>query len=161
MINVLFVCLGNICRSPLAEGIMNSQLEEAGLENQVYVSSVGTGTWHLGNSPDDRTHRIAEANGITLDSVAEHVDEKPLDKFNYILVMDESNRQDVEESDPEGANLHKIYLMREFDPEAKGTLAVPDPYMGGDHDFESVYSILSRSIEQFIKYLQQQHELKA
>lgn len=156
MIRVLFVCLGNICRSPLAEGIMEKQLKEQGLEQEVEVSSAGTGTWHLGNRPDERTLNVANANGITLNSIAEHVADKTLDDYDYILVMDDNNRSDVEGLDVNGVNLHKIFLMREFDPEAKELLSVPDPYMGGESDFDGVFNVLNRSINNFIQFLRQQ-----
>jgi protein-tyrosine phosphatase len=159
MVRVLFVCLGNICRSPLAEGIMEKQLKEMGLDQEVEVSSAGTGTWHLGHEPDERTHSVAGANGITLNTIAEHVEDKTLEAYDYILVMDENNRSDVESSDIDGANLHKIFLMREFDPEVNELMSVPDPYMGGEADFDGVFNVLNRSITNFIHFLRQQHAL--
>ncbi len=159
MIRVLFVCLGNICRSPLAEGIMKKQLQENGLDQEVEVSSAGTGTWHLGNRPDERTLNVANANGINLNSIAEHVADKAPEGYDYILVMDENNRRDVEGMDAKGTNLHKIFLIREFDPQANELISVPDPYMGGEADFDGVFNVLNRSIENFIHFLKQQHAL--
>lgn len=161
MIQVLFVCLGNICRSPLAEGIMNQKLREAGLADQVAVSSAGTGTWHLGHAPDERTVRVARANGITLDSIAQHLEEKPFEAYDYIVAMDENNRRDIEDWDREQAHRHKIFLMREFDPEANDALAVPDPFMGGEEDFDSIFKVLNRSIDAFIQYLEKQEALRS
>ena len=161
MIRVLFVCLGNICRSPLAEGIMEHQLSQFGLEDQVQVSSAGTGTWHLGHEPDERTLRVAEANGLRLSSIAQHVEDKPLEKFDYIIVMDENNRADVEGLPMIANGQQKVYLMRDFDPEAPELMAVPDPYMGGSADFDEVYRVLDRSVREFIQFLQQNHDLKA
>lgn len=132
---------------------MQQQLKEAGLDDQVSVSSAGTGTWHLGHQPDERTIRIAEANGITLESIAQHISEKPFSECDYILVMDDNNRQDVEAWDTERAHAHKIFLTRAFDPEATADPVVPDPYMGGESDFDGVYQVLNRSVSGFIQYL--------
>lgn len=161
MIRVLFVCLGNICRSPLAEGIMEHKLAGEGLDKYVQVSSAGTGTWHLGDEPDERTLTVAEANGLTLNSIAENVEEKPLEKYDYILVMDEKNRKDVGNLDSVGHASQKLFLMRAFDPEAPEDLDVPDPYMGGKGHFDEVYRVLERSISQFIEFLKREHDLRA
>jgi protein-tyrosine phosphatase len=145
MIKVLFVCLGNICRSPLAEGIFKHRVKIAGLERKIMVDSAGTSGWHIGDSPDQRSVDIAMKHGILLDSFGRKAVVEDFKEFDYILAMDRENFRDLD-------NLRKfmkdsnakLSLMRDFDEIDPGT-DVPDPYYGGDDGFRKVFNMLDRS----------------
>ncbi|WP_038031508.1 low molecular weight protein-tyrosine-phosphatase [Thermonema rossianum] len=157
MIKVLFVCLGNICRSPMAEGIFKKLLKEEGLENKVMVDSAGTGSWHIGELPDRRTRQTAEKHGILLNSRARQIHREDFEIFDYILVADRSNLRDVErlaQGCPHAKS--KIMLIRAFDPIAPQS-EVPDPYYGDLSDFEEVYQILDRSLRPFLDFIKKEH----
>jgi len=144
---LLFVCLGNICRSPLAEGIFIHLAREADQLHRFEIDSAGTGGWHAGNPADPRSIQIAAANGVELPSRARQYDasDDP-ERFTLILAMDRQNERDLLDL---GTPREKVRLMRSFDPElagAKGsTLDVPDPYYGGDDGFRTVYEMLDRA----------------
>ncbi len=159
MIHVLFVCLGNICRSPLAEGIFKKLVEERKLEDKIRVDSAGTSGWHIGDLPDPRTEAIAGEHGISLDHLGRQLLREDLQKFDYIIAMDISNYEHIRilygpEEDPEG----QLFLMRDFDDTGTGK-DVPDPYYGGDDGFEKVYEMLWRSCNNFLKFIVEKHNL--
>ena len=156
MIRVLFVCLGNICRSPLAESIFNKKLKEKELQEKVEAESAGTGDWHVGEEPDERTREVGSKYGLDFLTVGQQVQPEAFEEFDYLLVMDEDNYRFVQEMAPEAAR-GEVMLMREFDPE--GGTNVPDPYFGGKEGFQQVYDILDRSMDEFIQYLQDKHQL--
>src|SRR3954451_20060757 len=105
---LLFVCLGNICRSPTAEGVMRSLVREAGLEDDVEVDSAGTGSWHVGHAPDERSTEAARGRGITLEGAARQVRPSDFERFDLIVAMDASNRRDLERLAPDAAARAKI-----------------------------------------------------
>lgn len=156
-VNVLFVCLGNICRSPLAEGIFEHLVEEAGLEDKILVDSCGTSGYHVGQEPDPRSIEIAQRHGIELRSKARQWDPTDLDEFHFILPMDQSNLRNIQ-ADISGNHLAEIRLMRDFDPDFKG-LDVPDPYYGGRQGFKDVYDMLIRSNAHFLQHLREKHSI--
>lgn len=139
---LLFVCLGNICRSPTAEGVMRSLIVDAGLEDEIEVDSAGTGAWHVGNSPDERASATALAHGIRLDGHARQVTPEDHERFDLLLGMDRSNVRDLRAGAPGAAERERVRLLREFDPAGTGSLDVPDPYYGGDGGFEDVYELV-------------------
>ena len=159
MIKVLFVCLGNICRSPLAEGVFKNHVLEAGLEDKFEVDSAGTSGWHIGELPDPRSIEVAEKNGIVLESRGRKANAKDFETFDYIIAMDKDNYHDLkilnEHSHIENGQLH---LMRDFDPIGKGE-DVPDPYYGGADGFDYVFDLLNRSSEQLLSKIRSDHKI--
>ena len=146
MIRICFVCLGNICRSPLAEGVFQHLVEEAGVSEEFEIDSAGTGSWHVGEHPDTRAMAVAEAHGITLPSRARQVTPEDLDQFDYVIAMDLENIRNLERmAESRGIDV-EIHLLRDFDPERDGD-EVPDPYYGGTSGFEEVLQIVNQSCE--------------
>ncbi len=147
-IGVLFVCLGNICRSPLAEGIFRDKVKQAGLEDKFKIDSCGTSAFHIGEQPDPRSTANARDNGIYLDHQARQFVSADFSDFDYILPMDASNHRNVMKLEPENP-AGKVILMRTFDSEGTGE-DVPDPYYGGERGFQNVFDILDRSTEELL-----------
>jgi protein-tyrosine phosphatase len=149
---ILFVCLGNICRSPTAEGVMRHKLREHGLADDVDVESAGTGSWHIGHAPDERATAAADRRGIPLESRAQRFLADHFGDFDLILAMDRQNLADIRSLAPHADAEGKVALLREFDPEAvaAGDLEVPDPYYGGDQGFEDVLDMVERACEGLI-----------
>lgn len=158
-VRILFVCLGNICRSPLAEGIFRKLVEERGLEEYFDIDSAGTGSWHIGESPDDRMQATARQYGIALhDQSARQVTAVDLDEYDHILVMDKKNHRRILELSGASSHQDKISLFRSFDPQP-GDMEVPDPYFGGEDGFEHVYNIVERTANRLLDDLVEQHDL--
>ena len=149
-IRVLFVCLGNICRSPLAEGVFKHLVDEAGIGDRFDIDSAGTASYHVGDSPDPRTTAVALARGIALTSRARQIRRADLNDFDYVITMDSENRHNVERLTRAQAPRASIHMLREFDPEAGGDLDVPDPYYGGARGFDQVHDIVERSCRELL-----------
>ena len=149
---VLFVCLGNICRSPLAEGVFRSLVDEAGLGSQFEIDSAGTGSWHVGERPDARAAMVARDHGVELDSRARQVTEDDLGAFDYVVAMDRDNLRTLERMAASSGADAQIQLLRVYDPDPDGD-EVPDPYYGGVSGFENVYQIVRRSCEGLLAHL--------
>jgi protein-tyrosine phosphatase len=141
---LLFVCLGNICRSPSAEGVMRGLVHEAGLQESIEVDSAGTGSWHVGCAPDPRAVAAARARGITLQGPARQVRPEDFGDFDLLLVMDRSNLSDLRQLAGSAGARAQVRLLREFDPAsaAAGDLEVPDPYYGAAGGFEEVLDLV-------------------
>jgi protein-tyrosine phosphatase len=140
-VRLLFVCLGNICRSPTAEGTMRTLVREAGLEQEIELDSAGTGGWHVGSAPDERATATAARRGIVLEGAARRVSEEDFDDFDLILAMDSSNLEDLRAlAGSDQSRRAKVRLLREFDPASAelDDLDVPDPYYGAGDGFERV-----------------------
>jgi protein-tyrosine phosphatase len=137
---VLFVCSGNICRSPLAEAIFKSLVREAGLSSRFVVDSAGTHGFHEGDHADPRTRRVGRKHGLEVDSIAREVVDDDFDRFDLIIAMDRGHRRELMDRGGRGRRA-AIRLMREFDPSARDQ-DVADPYYGGEEGFETMYSIL-------------------
>lgn len=140
---ILFVCLGNICRSPAAEGVFQHLLTEAGLADRFALDSAGTGAWHEGQQADRRMRQAAERRGIVLTSVARQVTLEDFDRFDHVFAMDASNLRDLRAMAPP-AHHGKIRLFRELDPDGQD-LDVPDPYYGAADGFDEVLDIVTRA----------------
>lgn len=153
-VRVLFVCLGNICRSPLAEGVFRDKVRAAGLSDRIEIDSAGTGAWHAGEPPDRRMIATARGHGVDLsEQRARQFVDTDLADFDHILAMDKSNLHDILYLD-EGEDFgQRVTLFRQWDPEP-GTYEVPDPYYGGPEGFEDVYRIVDRTAENLLAGLQ-------
>ncbi len=150
---VLFICMGNICRSPLAEGIFIHKARARGVLDRFDIDSCGTGGWHIGECADPRALAVARKNGVELPSCARQIDPSTdFERFHLLLAMDSSNLQHIAGL---GAPPDRTRLMRSFDPEALklGDLDVPDPYWGGDDGFDNVFAMLDRACEGLLDYL--------
>lgn len=153
-IGVLFVCLGNICRSPLAKGLFQELVQQRGVAARFDIDSCGTGGWHAGEGADPRTVQIAAFHGLTFEHAARQLDpRRDFDRFQYLLAMDLDNRAGLLHA---GAPANKVHLMRSFDPalagESEYRLQVPDPYYGGSEGFEKMYVMLKAACEGFLTH---------
>ena len=141
MVNVLFVCLGNICRSPMAEGVFRARVSEAGLSDRIAIDSAGTGDWHIGQPPDPRAQRSARQRGIDLSGLrARQAGSADFDRFDHVLAMDRANLADLARLCPAGRE-DRLRLFLDFAADTKG-LDVPDPYYGGAAGFERVLDLV-------------------
>ncbi len=151
-IAVLFVCLGNICRSPAAEAIFINLIERKGLTDAFIVDSAGTGNWHIGKKADSRMRIAAERREINILSRARQITSEDFEKFNYILAMDDSNFRNIQDlknrsSSNNFASIKKIQNFRSLFNEQE----VPDPYFGGEEGFDYVLDILEDSVSGFLE----------
>jgi len=158
-IKLCFVCLGNICRSPTAEGVMQHLIEQAGLSKRITIDSAGTGAYHVGERADPRSRSEAMRRGVELTSRARQFLVEDFDKFDYVLAMDRANHRDLEEMAMGPQHLAKLHLLRSFEPAAGRELDVPDPYYGGDGGFGRVYDICHAGCAGLLAYIREQHDL--
>ncbi len=152
---VLFVCLGNICRSPLAEGLFIHLARARGILHRFEIDSCGTGGWHVGERPDKRALAVAKKHGVELPSLARRLDSPgDFERFHLILHMDRANRRDLL---AEGAPEDRVRLLRAFDPtlanRADGDLDVPDPYYGADGGFDEVFAMVHAACNGLLDHL--------
>jgi protein-tyrosine phosphatase len=147
MKRVCFVCLGNICRSPLAEGVFRDLVRREGLADAFEVESAGIASYHVGDPPDPRSVRVAAQNGIVLDGVGQQFRAKDFDRFDLILALDRDIYASLERLAPHAAAKAKIQMLRAYDPKATASLDVPDPYYGNSSHFERVYEMVQRSCQ--------------
>lgn len=140
MVNVLFVCMGNICRSPIAQGVFEDLVRAEGLGDDISVDSAGTGSWHIGDPPDPRARDSAKKRGYDLESQrARKITPEDCGKFDHILVMDEENYRTV--SALCGRSGSRVRLLLDYAPES-GAREVPDPYFGGSAGFEHALDLV-------------------
>lgn len=143
-IRVLFVCLGNICRSPLAEAVFRAEVRSRGLEDQYEIDSAGTSSYHSGCDPDRRSVESARRRGVRVEGTARQITDEDLHRFDYVIVMDSGNYEDVDQLKASADGSAVVRLLREWDPDAD-SLDVPDPYYGGTGGFDRVHEIVERS----------------
>lgn len=156
MVKVLFVCLGNICRSPSAEGVMKKIVEQENMENDIYVDSAGTGAWHVGEPADGRMKRHAIKRGYNLTSVARQFEKEDFEKFDYIVAMDKQNFRDIISKDPATKYRSKVSMMTDY-CRTTNVDEVPDPYYGGPQGFERVLDILEDACQGLLEKIKQEH----
>ena len=146
----MFVCLGNICRSPLAHGIFEKLVKDASLDQVIEVESSGTSGYHRGEMPDPRMTGVAASHGVSLDHLrSQQFKKEDLEDFDLILPMDSENKEYIRRMTTNKKHLDKVKMFRDFDPEGKG-LEVPDPYYGGPSGFEKVFSIAERTCKSLL-----------
>ncbi|NQY51144.1 MAG: low molecular weight phosphotyrosine protein phosphatase [Piscirickettsiaceae bacterium] len=154
-IKILFVCMGNICRSPTAEGVFNKLLDDLGITKQFLIDSAGTHNYHVGKSPDVRSQQTAHKRGIHLSNIrARKVSSLDFDKFDYILAMDADNYNHLLESSHNRYH-HKIHLFLKFAHNCKKN-NVPDPYSGDQNGFERVFDLIEDASRGFYKAITKQ-----
>ncbi|MVV49159.1 low molecular weight phosphotyrosine protein phosphatase [Pseudomonas sp. PB120] len=140
---VLFVCLGNICRSPTAEGVLRHKLREAGLADQIEVASAGTGDWHVGSAPDRRSQAAAKQRGYDLSAQrAQQVTRADFATYDLILAMDHNNLRNLKALQPARSKAELDLFLRRYQSEID---EVPDPYHDGDQGFEYVLDLIERA----------------
>lgn len=153
MIQVLFVCLGNICRSPMAEAVFLHKVQQAGLAGQIKADSAGTGDWHVGKPPHPGTTRLLAQNGVEYAHAARQISTADLNAFDYIVTMDEANRQGVYVL---GQGKARVVALLDYAPHLN-IAEVPDPYYTGN--FEEVYHLVDAAAEGLLTAIREEHGL--
>jgi protein-tyrosine phosphatase len=150
--SVLFVCLGNICRSPLAEVVVRDRASRRGLDSLFMFASAGTGSWHIGNGADQRSAETARKYGLDLSHhAAQQITAGTVGHWQWFVAMDEDNRADLISM---GVPEDRLLLMRQFEPGFEVTPDVPDPYYGGAGGFEDAYRMLCENADRLLDYLE-------
>ncbi|MEX2512615.1 MAG: low molecular weight protein-tyrosine-phosphatase [Cyclobacteriaceae bacterium] len=158
MIKVLFVCLGNICRSPLAEAILNHKISDRKYQENISCDSCGTSDFHIGELPDERALACAVNNGLTLNHRGRQLHRTDFRDFDYLIAMDHSNFEKINQlATVVGAQPKNLRLMREFQESAE-FLEVPDPYYGGEEGFQKVFEILDEAITGFLHHVEEKYQ---
>lgn len=159
MIKVLFVCMGNICRSPTAEGVFRHRVEQAGLGDRIVIDSAGTHSYHIGSQPDARAQKAAEKRGFDLSGLrARKVNKRDFEKFDYILAMDGDNLANLQLDCP-AEHMHRARLFLEYATHYDEQ-NVPDPYYGGHKGFEYVLDLIEDAADGLLAEIVNKHELK-
>jgi protein-tyrosine phosphatase len=150
-LHVVFVCTGNICRSPIAEKVFLHELEQAGLADAVHVSSAGTGDWHVGSPADERAAAVLVAGGYRSEHIARQVDSEQLDA-DLIVALDRSHERALRAlvRDPD-----RVRLLRSFDPDAPPHAEVPDPYYGDDDGFSTVLEMIKAAMPGMVEWVRE------
>lgn len=151
---ILFVCLGNICRSPAAEGIMKAKLEDLGLKYDYYIDSAGIGSWHAGQLPDYRMRECGNRHGYVFNSRARQVKSSDFDDFDYVIGMDNENMHDLKSLARTEEHRRKVHCMASFMKNHPAYKTIPDPYYGDTKDFELAVELIEDACEGLIRHLQ-------
>lgn len=151
---VLFICLGNICRSPMAEGLFRHHVHALGMEHHFEIDSCGTGSWHAGELPDPRMRNTAIRNGIKLTHCARQIKNSDFEYFDHLLVMDHMNYSDVVALSP--LHKEKVSLVTHYSKNFTG-LIIPDPYFGDMEGFNKVFDLLDKVTSEIAQHFYQQY----
>lgn len=152
MVRIVFVCLGNICRSPMAEGVMRHLVAKHGLSHQIEVDSAGTSRYHIGEQPHHGTMRVLRQNGIELHHAARQFTDADANDFDILVAMDTSNYADMQETI---GTMKDVHLMLDFIPNGRKGRDVPDPWYTGN--FEHVYDLLVQACEGLLAYVKAEY----
>ena len=156
MVRVLFVCLGNICRSPTAEGVFRKLVEEAMLTAQIEIDSAGTHAYHVGEPPDERAQFACQRRGIDISRLrGRRASASDFQKFDYVLAMDRQNQENLLAISPKGLE-HKLRLFMEFAPN-RPEQEVPDPYFGGESGFDRVLDMIEEAARGLLEDIRREH----
>ena len=158
-INILFVSLGNICRAPMAEGVMTKLAGKAGLRGQIRVDSAGTGAWHKGKRADKRARTEGERRGYELNSVARPLVPRDFELADLIVAMDEDNVRNLMELAPDNRARAKIKLLRDYDPLSPKSSGIPDPYYGSSDDFRVAFDMVEAACRGLFDHLRERYGL--
>lgn len=155
-VRVLFVCMGNICRSPTAHGVFRDLVRNEGLEDRIEIDSAGTHGYHIGAPPDGRAQATAKSRGFDLSDLrARKAITQDFEEFHYILAMDEDNYQGLKAIAPADAS-GRLQLFLDYAPDA-GLREVPDPYYGGQQGFEQVFDLVTEASEGLLAHIRKEH----
>jgi protein-tyrosine phosphatase len=156
MVKVLFVCMGNICRSPTAHGVFRALVEKEGLSQAIEIDSAGTHAYHVGSAPDRRAQATAQERGVDIsDLVARRVEPDDFDLFDFVVAMDQDNYMSLSEICPD-RYVDKIYMFMDFADHMR-TREVPDPYYGGPSGFDRVFDLVEAASEGLLNEIRQRH----
>lgn len=147
--SILFVCLGNICRSPAADGVMRKKAEEAGLD--IKIDSAGIGAWHVGQLPDARMRQCGRKRGYDFSHRVRQVSAQDFEQFDIIMGMDSQNLHDLQKAAPTAEARSRIRLMADYLAAHKGQKSIPDPYYGDESDFEFALDLIEDASDEIIK----------
>ena len=161
VISVCFVCLGNICRSPTAEGIFLHLVAREGLAERVWADSAGTAAYSIGEPADPRSRETAHARGVELTSRGRQFEHADFENFDYVVAMDGANEAAIRAMTRDPERLAKVHLLRDFDPEAQRESDVPDPYSGGPSGFDDVFDLIEAACRGLLDHLVQRHRLSS
>jgi protein-tyrosine phosphatase len=159
VISVCFVCLGNICRSPTAEGVFRHLVDEAKLGHAFEIDSAGTAGYHSGEPPDSRARAAGKRAGIPIGGRGRQFKAADFSRFDYVIAMDAANLAELQALAPSAEVAHKLRLLRSFDPAAPVGAAIPDPYYGSERDFDEVLELCRTSCRQLLAEIRAQHGL--
>lgn len=154
MKKIMFVCMGNICRSPLAQAVFEHKVKERGLEAHYEAESSGTHGYHEGEDADPRMRATAARHGIDFHHPARKYNAHFLDSYHLVLAMDQGNYDDIRYASSGHPNLNRVYKFRSFDPKGSEHDDVPDPYYKGDRGFELVFELVDRTTEALLNHLE-------
>jgi protein-tyrosine phosphatase len=152
MNRILFICMGNICRSPTAEGVFRHHVEKHGLSDHFEIDSAGTGAWHVGSAPDSRAQQAARARGIDLSGLrARKVETQDLEYYDLVIAMDRDNQERLHGMASDQQQ-HKVKLLLEYS-DNPAEIEVPDPYYGGEHGFDLVLDLVEEACARLLETL--------
>lgn len=160
VIKVLMICMGNICRSPLAHGVLQRLVEEANLQDKIVVDSAGTHFYHIGCSPDERSIAVADSFGLDISTQkARQLIPADFETFDYLIVMDKRNLRDAKSMAPTPELAKKLTLFMSYSQDAFTETDIPDPYHDGDDGFRHVYNLVASASKGFLATLRQEQGL--